>query len=198
MDSMNNRATREYAPGEGPTEAEGFGADPVTAGFGGSTAAEWVPEGPGSVRRMDNSGLGPMQSSDSASTGVSQGASASSGAGSATGSSTTKPTKPTKSKKQSGGVAQQAEEKTDAGMQKSAEGLKKAADMTRSMTEDRSGPVGTIGSQAADVIEKGAGYLEQGDTERMIQDLEAMVRRRPMESLLIAAGAGFLLSKAMR
>jgi hypothetical protein len=147
---------------------------------------------------MDNSGLGPMQSSDSASTGVSQGASASSGAGSATGSSTTKPTKPTKSKKQSGGVAQQAEEKTDAGMQKSAEGLKKAADMTRSMTEDRSGPVGTIGSQAADVIEKGAGYLEQGDTERMIQDLEAMVRRRPMESLLIAAGAGFLLSKAMR
>jgi hypothetical protein len=83
-------------------------------------------------------------------------------------------------------------------MQKSAEGLKKAADMARSMTEDRSGPVGAIGSQAADVIEKGAGYLEQGDTERMIQDLEAMVRRRPMESLLIAAGAGFLLSKAMR
>jgi hypothetical protein len=189
MDSMNNRATREYAPGEGPTEAEDFGTDPVTAGLGGSTAAEWVPEGPGSVRRMDSSGLGSMQSSDSASTGVSQ------GAGSATGSSTTKATKP---KKQSGGVAQQAEEKTDAGMQKSAEGLKKAADMARSMTEDRSGPVGAIGSQAADVIEKGAGYLEQGDTERMIQDLEAMVRRRPMESLLIAAGAGFLLSKAMR
>jgi len=195
MDSMNNRAIREYAPGEGPTEGEGFGMDPVTAGLGGSTAAEWVPEGPGSVRRIDSPGLGSMQSSDPASTGASQSASASSGDGRATGSATTKSTK---RKKQSGGVAQQAEEKTDAGIQKSAEGLKKAADMTRSMTEDRSGPVGTIGSQAADVIEKGAGYLEQGDTERMIQDLEAMVRRRPMESLLIAAGAGFLLSKAMR
>lgn len=197
MDSMNNRAIREYAPGEGPNEAEGFGGDPITAGLGGSMAAEWVPEGPGTVRRKDSPELGSMQSSDPASTDASGGTLASSGARSATGSSTTS-TKSSKRKKQNGGVTQQAEEKTDAGMQKSAEGLKKAADMTRSMTEDRSGPVGTIGSQAADVIEKGAGYLEQGDTERMIQDLEAMVRRRPMESLLVAAGAGFLLSKAMR
>jgi len=197
MDPMNDRAIREYAPGGGPTETEGFGTDPVTAGLGGSTAAEWVPEGPGSVRRKDDPGLESMQSSDLASTGGSRSASASSGAGSATDSSTTS-TKSPKRKKQSSGVAQQAEEKTDAGMQKSAEGLKKAADMTRSITEDRSGPVGTIGSQAADVIEKGADYLEQGDTERMIQDLEAMIRRRPMESLLVAVGAGFLLSKAMR
>jgi len=136
-----------------------------------------------------------MRSSGPASTGASQDASASSGAGSAADSATTKSTK---RKKQSSGVAQQAEGKTDAGMQKSAEGLKKAADVTRSMTEDRSGPVGTIGSQAADVIEKGADYLEQGDTERMIQDLEETVRRRPMESLLVAAGAGFLLSKILR
>jgi ElaB/YqjD/DUF883 family membrane-anchored ribosome-binding protein len=83
-------------------------------------------------------------------------------------------------------------------MQKSADGLKKAADKTRTMSEEHGGPMGSIGSQAAGVMEKGADYLEQGDTEQMIQDLEAMVRRRPMESLLIAAGAGFLLSKAMR
>jgi hypothetical protein len=96
------------------------------------------------------------------------------------------------------GLAHQAEQKADAGMQKSAEGLKKAADMARSATEDRSGPVGTVGSQAAEVLDKGANLLEKGDTEQIIQDLEALVRRRPVESLLVAAGAGFIVSKAMR
>jgi len=98
----------------------------------------------------------------------------------------------------SGGLAQQAEQKAEAGLQKSAEGLKKAADMARSATEDRGGPVGTVGSQAAVVLDKGANLLEKGDTEQIIQDLEALIRRRPMESLLVAAGAGFIVSKAMR
>jgi len=98
----------------------------------------------------------------------------------------------------SGGFAHQAEQKADVGLQKSAEGLKKAADMARSATEDRAGPVGTVGSQAAEVLDKGANLLEKGDTEQIIQDLEALVRRRPVESLLVAAGAGFIVSKAMR
>jgi ElaB/YqjD/DUF883 family membrane-anchored ribosome-binding protein len=32
----------------------------------------------------------------------------------------------------------------------------------------------------------------------MIADLEAFVRSKPVESLLVAAGIGFLFSKAMR
>ncbi len=104
----------------------------------------------------------------------------------------------TQGAKETGGLAQQAEQKADAGLQKSAEGLNKAADMVRSATEDRSGTVGTVGTQAADVLGKGASYLEKGDSEQFIQDLEALVRRRPVESLLVAAGAGFILSKAMR
>jgi len=96
------------------------------------------------------------------------------------------------------GFARQAEQKADVGIQKSAEGLKKAADMARTATEDRSGAVGTVGTQAAEVLDKGASYLEKGDTEQVIQDLEALIRRRPVESLLIAAGAGFIVSKAMR
>lgn len=96
------------------------------------------------------------------------------------------------------GMAKQAEAKADAGIQKSAEGLKKAADKARSASEDHSGTMGTIGAQAADALDKGADYLEHGDTEQFINDLESLVRRHPVESLVVAAGAGFLLSKAMR
>ena len=98
----------------------------------------------------------------------------------------------------SGGIAQKAEHSMDAGMQKSAESLKSVADKARSMSEGRDGTVGSLGTQAADAIEKGAGYLEQGDSEQLMRDLEAMVRRRPVESLLVAAGAGFVLSKVIR
>jgi ElaB/YqjD/DUF883 family membrane-anchored ribosome-binding protein len=99
---------------------------------------------------------------------------------------------------QSGGITKQASQKAEVGMQKSAEGLKKAAEKARSASEERSGAVSTIGTQAADVLEKSAGYLEQGDTGQFVEDLEALVRRRPMESLLVAAGMGFIVSKAMR
>lgn len=95
-------------------------------------------------------------------------------------------------------LASQAEHKAEAGMQKTAEGLKKAAEKTRSMSGDQGGSMESIGDQAADMMEKGANYLEHGDTEQMMQDLEAFVRRRPVESLLVAAGAGFIIAKAMK
>ncbi len=95
-------------------------------------------------------------------------------------------------------LATQAEQKADAGMQKTAEGLKKAADKARSMSGDQGGSMESIGTQAAGMMEKGADYLEHSDSEQMMQDLEAFVRRRPMESLLVAAGLGFLVSRALR
>jgi ElaB/YqjD/DUF883 family membrane-anchored ribosome-binding protein len=187
MDSMNNRTIREYAVDATDTGVErsgGAGVDPYPA------------QEVGSIGTMGQVG-GP---SDIGSTGTLQGSSASSGSATVPESGTTgaKPSRRKKQSSNSSAISDQVEQKADAVIQKPAEGLKKAADMTRSMTEERSGSVGAIGSQAADVLEKGADYLEQGDTEQMIQDLEAMVRRRPVESLLVAAGAGFLLSKALR
>lgn len=180
MESMNIRSTEERYGGEGHA-----GTDPLarpTSGRGPSIDADpalGVPDASvadlTSMPSSDAADLtGPQDGMLDGQTGSSQDAAG------------------------SGGLAQQAEQKAEAGLQKSAEGLKKAADMARSATEDRGGPVGTVGSQAAVVLDKGANLLEKGDTEQIIQDLEALIRRRPMESLLVAAGAGFIVSKAMR
>jgi ElaB/YqjD/DUF883 family membrane-anchored ribosome-binding protein len=47
-------------------------------------------------------------------------------------------------------------------------------------------------------LDQAARYLQDKDSAQLIADLEALVRRKPTESLLVAAGVGFLLSKIVR
>jgi hypothetical protein len=180
MESMNIKSTEERYAGEGQA-----GTDPLakpTKGRGRNRNANPALE----VPDASIAGLTTTPKPDASSLTGQQDAMSDGQTGSSENSQST------------GGVMQQAEQKADVGIQKSAEGLKKAAGLARSATEDRSGPVGTVGTQAAEVLDKGATYLEKGDTEQFIQDLEALVRRRPVESLLVAAAAGFIVSKAMR
>jgi ElaB/YqjD/DUF883 family membrane-anchored ribosome-binding protein len=95
-------------------------------------------------------------------------------------------------------VASQAQEKADLGLQKTADGLERAAETLRSKTEGQDGAVGVAVTSAAGALEQSAGYLRSTDTEQLLDDLEAMVRQRPVESLLVAAGVGFVVSKALR
>jgi ElaB/YqjD/DUF883 family membrane-anchored ribosome-binding protein len=60
------------------------------------------------------------------------------------------------------------------------------------------GSVASIATTAADKMEAGAQMLREKDTEQIVSDLEALVRRKPVESLLVAAGIGFVLSKIVR
>lgn len=104
-------------------------------------------------------------------------------------------------KDKAGQLADQAGTKVDAGLDKAAGGLDKAADMLRGKGEQAGDPGGALPSaatKAAEKLDAASGYLKDKDSEQLIADLEALVRRKPVESLLVALGAGFLVSKAFK
>jgi ElaB/YqjD/DUF883 family membrane-anchored ribosome-binding protein len=92
-------------------------------------------------------------------------------------------------------VSSQAHAKADEGMNKAAEGVTQAADMLRQRGEQTGGSVGSAATTVADKLDTAGSYLQEKDTDQLLQDLEALIRRKPVESLLVAAGAGFVLSK---
>jgi ElaB/YqjD/DUF883 family membrane-anchored ribosome-binding protein len=104
-------------------------------------------------------------------------------------------------RERAGEVAGQAAAKADVGIEKAAGGLDRAADMLREKaggTGAGGGAMQSAATVAADRLDTAAQYLQGKDTDQLVAELEALVRRRPMESLLVAAGIGFVLSKALR
>lgn len=101
-------------------------------------------------------------------------------------------------KQKAGEMGGQAQEKADQGMEKAAEGLHRAAETLREQGEGREGKVGSVATSAAGALEQGAERLRGSDTDQLLNEVEAMVRRKPVESVLVAAGIGFVLSKALR
>ena len=92
-------------------------------------------------------------------------------------------------------VSSQAQAKADEGMNKAAEGVTQAADMLRQRGEQSGGTMGTAAATVADKLDSTGSYLREKDTDQLMSDIEALIRRKPVESLLVAAGAGFVLSK---
>jgi ElaB/YqjD/DUF883 family membrane-anchored ribosome-binding protein len=86
----------------------------------------------------------------------------------------------------------------DQGMDKAASGLGQAAEMLRSQGEQRSGAVGSAATRTADTLENASQYLRQANTDQAMTDLESLIRRKPTESLLVAAGLGYLLSRIVK
>ncbi len=107
-------------------------------------------------------------------------------------------------KEKVGQAAEQASAKADEGIDKAAGGLGQAADMLRDKTqglESQGGAGATaqnLAGTAATQLDKAARYLEGKDTDTLVGDLESLVRRKPTESLLVAAGVGLLLSRIVR
>ncbi|MBC8075249.1 MAG: YtxH domain-containing protein [Chloroflexales bacterium] len=60
------------------------------------------------------------------------------------------------------------------------------------------GRVGEVAHQAADVLERSGSYLQQSDLNDVRGDLEQMIRRYPVQSLLVGLGVGYLLARATR
>lgn len=88
-----------------------------------------------------------------------------------------------------------AHEKSDEGLDKASSGLSSAANMLREQGEKQEGQVGNVASTAADKLESASGYLRERDSDQIVSDLEELVRKKPVESLLVAAGVGLLLSR---
>jgi len=61
-----------------------------------------------------------------------------------------------------------------------------------------SGPVADAADTAAHTLERAGSYLQQQDLGDIRADLEGIIRRHPMESLLIGLGIGYLLARSMR
>jgi ElaB/YqjD/DUF883 family membrane-anchored ribosome-binding protein len=96
-------------------------------------------------------------------------------------------------------MGDQATSAADTGMDKAASGLDTVAGTLRDRGESMGGgSMASIASTAADKMEAGAQMLREKDTEQIVSDLEALVRRKPVESLAVAAGIGFVLSKIVR
>ena len=94
--------------------------------------------------------------------------------------------------------AGEAQHRADEGMHKAAQSMDQAAEMLRQRGEEQGGPMGQVASTAADTLGSASAYLEGTDTAEMMDQLEAYIRKNPMQSLLIAAGVGFVLSKAFK
>lgn len=95
-------------------------------------------------------------------------------------------------------VVGQVSATADAGIDRAATGLDRAAEMLRDRASGQGGSMESVATVAAERLDAAAHYLQGKDSETLIAELEALVRRRPTESLLVALGIGFLLSKAMR
>jgi ElaB/YqjD/DUF883 family membrane-anchored ribosome-binding protein len=57
---------------------------------------------------------------------------------------------------------------------------------------------GHVARRAGEALDDSADYLRTHDTEEMRDDLERAIRDRPLLSVGIAAGAGFLLARILR
>lgn len=95
-------------------------------------------------------------------------------------------------------AAGQAQAKADQSMDQAATGLGTAADKLREQGAQQGGTAGNAAAKTADTLDSASGYLRDKDTNQILDDVEALVRRRPVESLAVAAGVGFVLSKIFR
>ncbi len=57
------------------------------------------------------------------------------------------------------------------------------------------GTLGTAAASVADKLEGTGAYLQEKGFDTMVEDLAALVRRYPMQSLLIGMGLGYLLGR---
>jgi len=89
--------------------------------------------------------------------------------------------------------------KADAGIEKAVSGIDSLADTLQRRGEAMGeGQLGSVATMAADRMHSGAEMLRGTDTQQLMTELENFVRQKPAESMAIALGIGFLLSKAMR
>jgi ElaB/YqjD/DUF883 family membrane-anchored ribosome-binding protein len=58
--------------------------------------------------------------------------------------------------------------------------------------------VGERLEHAGQTLERAGSYLAEQDLAAMRRDIEGLVRRRPIEAILVGLGLGFLLARSLR
>jgi ElaB/YqjD/DUF883 family membrane-anchored ribosome-binding protein len=60
------------------------------------------------------------------------------------------------------------------------------------------GMLGSTASAVAGTLDSGGAYLQEHDLRAMADDMTNLIRRYPIQSLLVGIGVGFLIAKATR
>lgn len=96
-------------------------------------------------------------------------------------------------------LARDAAKKIDAGRSTAAEGLDSAASTIHERADDLPGgaKVQEFAHAAADRMSTSADYVRSHDVQRMVSDVERVVRNNPGPALAIAAAFGFILGRAL-
>ena len=94
-------------------------------------------------------------------------------------------------------LGQQAVDRADATTTTVGE---KISDVAQTIREKApiSGPVANAADTAANTLERAGSYLQEQDLADMRADLEGLIRRHPIESLLVGLGVGYLLARSTR
>lgn len=98
-------------------------------------------------------------------------------------------------------IAEQAVDSLDANRDRVASGLDAVADRVHDRVDAAAEVAATIGAAAhgaADRLEGAARYVRDHDTSTMLSDLEGMVRRHPVKTLLVVLAAGYLAGRALQ
>lgn len=85
----------------------------------------------------------------------------------------------------------------EAGKEKAATGMESAAEALRSRVGG-DGALATVGTRAADSLEKTAHYIREHETQELWSDVQEYVRQHPGTALIGALAAGFVISRVLR
>lgn len=88
-------------------------------------------------------------------------------------------------------------ERTDAVMSAAGERIENLGHTLRDRASEE-GRVGKVLSRTAQALEHGGQYLQESTPTDVRMDLEDVMRRRPITTLLVGAGIGFLIARALR
>ena len=102
-----------------------------------------------------------------------------------------------KAKEQIDGGVDKAKVQVDAGIDKAASGLESTAEKIKGMTGESEGMPAHAGVKVAESMETASTYLKEHSSDEIFKDLEVYVKQHPVQALLGAIFAGFLVGRMM-
>ncbi len=109
----------------------------------------------------------------------------------------------TKSDQLMGTVGDKGEQVKQAANEKSSQAGEKLADLAGALRE-KSGAMGTespvanVATKAAGALEQTGSYLQGSTPDDWVGDLKQLISRKPLESVLVAAGLGYMAARAFK
>jgi len=88
-------------------------------------------------------------------------------------------------------------ERTDAAMSAAGQRIEDLGHSLRDRASD-DGRMGRVLGRTAQALEHSGQYLQESTPTDVRMDLEDVMRRRPLTTLLVGAGIGFLIARALR